>query len=101
MLFAREFVVSAGDPLHRRGAWIHHWRSSCDSRLGGPALLGLALAIGCAAAHFHPAIVSRFGIAMVDLEIWREVAGNHRSVARHGESVSPLRPEQRSDIRSR
>jgi hypothetical protein len=42
--------------------------------LGGPVLSGLALAIGCAAQDFHPATIPRVGTAMVDLEIWREVA---------------------------
>ena len=42
---------------------------SCNSRLGGPILSRLALAIGCAAAHFHSATVPRFGTAMVNLEI--------------------------------
>ena len=69
LLFARKFVVSAGDPLHRRGARFPHGRSDRNSRLGGPILSRLALAIVCAAAHFHPAIVACLGTAMVDLEI--------------------------------
>ena len=69
LLFARKSVVSAGDPLHRRGARIPHRRSECNSRLGGPVLFRLVLAIGCAAACFHPAAFPRFGTAMVDLEI--------------------------------
>ena len=55
ILSARKFVVSASDPLHRRGAWFHHRRSGCNSRLGGPVLSRLALAIGCAAAPFSSA----------------------------------------------
>src|SRR5437867_4246192 len=30
---------------------------------------------------------------MADLEIWRKDAGSQRSVVRHGESVSPRRPD--------
>src|SRR5207249_6498591 len=76
LLFAPKFVVSASDPLHRRGAWFHHRRSGCNSRLGGPVLSRLALAIGCAAAPFSSAPDPRISIAMADLEIWREVAAD-------------------------
>ena len=68
-LFARKSVVSAGDPLHGRCAWVHHRRPEGNSRLGGPLFSRMALAIGCAAAHFHPAIVPRFGTTVADLEI--------------------------------
>jgi hypothetical protein len=36
------------------------------------------MAIARAAAHLHPAIISRFGAAVVDLEIWRALAADAR-----------------------
>src|SRR5205823_4732357 len=74
ILFARKSVVSAGDPLYRRRAWIRHGRSGFNSRLGGWALSRLALAIGGAAGRFYPATVTRSRTAVVDLEIWRATA---------------------------
>ncbi len=50
ILFARKFVVSAGDPLHRCGARIHHRRSDFNPRLGRPILSRLVLA---ACLHSH------------------------------------------------
>src|SRR5207249_6118159 len=78
-LSTRKLIVSARNPLHRRCARIRHRRPGGDSRLGGSALSRLALATGCAAARFHPAISPRFGTPVVDLEIWREIAAAARS----------------------
>jgi len=63
-----------GDPLHWGGPWLHHRRSDCDPRLGRPLFSRLVLAVDCPAARFHPAISPRFGTAVVDLEVWREIA---------------------------
>jgi hypothetical protein len=69
VLSAGKSVVSASDPLHRRGPGIHHWRSDFNSRLGGPVLSRLVVAISCPAADLHPTIGPRFGTAMVNFEI--------------------------------
>ena len=101
ILFARKSVVSAGDPLHRRGARIHHRRPDCNSRLGGPALSRLALAIGCAAEHLHSATVPRMRTSVVDLEIWREIAAAARpgvsKAVSHGPDITSGNQNQRTN----
>src|SRR5439155_1383301 len=71
-LFAREFVVSAGDPLHRGGARFRHRRADFNSRLGGPSISRLVFQVIRTAGHFHSAFVPRFGTSMVNLEVWKE-----------------------------
>src|SRR5262249_55831984 len=78
-LFARQFIVSARDPLYRRGARFPHGRSDRNSRLGGSRLSRLALAIACAAADFCTTIVPRLGTALVALEVRKEAAADART----------------------
>ena len=70
-LSAQKFVVSSGDPLHRRCAGVYHGRSGCNPRLGGPALSRLALASVCAAEDFHSAPAARIRIAVADRALWK------------------------------
>src|SRR5437016_4380536 len=53
LLFAREFVVSAGDPLHRGRARFCHRRADFDSRLGGPPISRLVFQIIRTTGRFH------------------------------------------------
>src|SRR5215831_14331297 len=78
-LFARTFVVSTGNPLHRCGARVPHRRTDRNTRLGGPPLSRLALAIVCAAADFCTTIVPRFGTPLVALEVRRKAAAYART----------------------
>jgi hypothetical protein len=77
--FARTFVVSTGNPLHRRGARVPHRRSDRNTRVGGSPLARLALAIVCAAADFCTTFVPRLGTALVALEVRREAAADART----------------------
>ena len=57
LLFAREFVVSAGDPLHRRRTRFCHGRADSDSRLGGLVVFRMASATVDSAGRFVPRLI--------------------------------------------
>src|SRR5439155_3390902 len=71
LLFAREFVLSAGDPLHRGGARFSNGRPVRHSRLGGPVVFRMASATDDSAAPLRSAPSPWIGIAVADRALWK------------------------------
>src|SRR5215510_14172048 len=74
LLFAREFVVSADDPLHWCRARFSNGGPVRYSRLGGPILFRVASATNDSTSPLRSAFDPWIGIAVADLEIRRESA---------------------------
>src|SRR5205809_3865516 len=78
LLFAREFVASADDPLRRGRARFCHGRPAHNPRLGGPLVFRMAPAPDDSASPFHSASDPWMRTTMADLEIRWEAAAYAR-----------------------